>query len=155
MRYYYKFGLRFIVELGLVGLWLFYIYMDLHRTDGIEMRWLDGVFAVGVILIIGRNFKYLRLALLKQPLLEFDEVSISDKLAHQKYFWNDIDEITEEGGFLRIKLYPESKPLNDSPKGILNFYIDVRYIRGDLNHVLDNLNLYSIKAQQVQPQNER
>lgn len=125
-----------------------------HNSNSLPtIKWtICGALAFTLFILFNNNLKSVLVAIKKKTQLEFDEICIYDRVEGVKYYWKDIEEVTEESGSLMITTYPiKIKTGNgemlkrDSPK-----YIKLGNVDAHLSELLTMLNNYSIKALEIE-----
>lgn len=168
MKYYFKFSNRFLLGIVTPILWLFICWLHVIRSLVNNTQGFDLYFYLccGVIWILKALVDFpglyttISLAFKKQPLLEANESYLYDHVSGVKFYWDDIEEISNDEYVLLLKTYEPSKYLKQFRRPIDRFYsyskkkkvfkISLDYIKADLKNLGETLNNFSIQALAIQ-----
>lgn len=163
MKYFFKFNIRLIAISLLLVVNGFMQTADFFNKHLGVLSW-SFLLAVACFIWLAfytcRYFNVIRLAILRQSLLEITEVYIHDHVYDVIYHWADIDEIEPADNSLYLKMYDKAiSPVKD--KNILIRYfiytrksntytIDLTFIKGNHNKLFNLLNNYSVQSLELE-----
>jgi hypothetical protein len=168
MKYYFKLSWGFLWNIFGYLLFSFFAWIHVIGPRHSSVGSFDFYFYLSagiiwlLIIIIGlvRMYAIIGLVLKKHPLLEVNEVWLYDYVNDIKFYWDDIEEISNDEYVLLLKAYDPSKYLNQFRRPIDSFYsyskkkkvfkISLDYIKADLKNLGETLNNFSIQALAIQ-----
>ncbi|MFC0518337.1 STM3941 family protein [Mucilaginibacter angelicae] len=168
IKFFVKYYFKFASELwGLIfnhALWLCICWIHVIRSASSNFSYF--YFFAGIVWVLLTVFRFIKLhnlislALKKQPLLEANENYLYDHVSGIKFYWDDIEEISNDEYVLLLKTYDPSKYLSQFRRPIDRFYnyskkkkvfkISLDYIKADLKNLGETLNNFSILALAIQ-----
>jgi hypothetical protein len=166
MKYYLKPGATLLNGVGLSLLWLLITCLhvfwpsDWEKANSTHFyQYMFPIFSIMLVIHFIKIYKYILLWFKNEPMLEVNESYILDCANKLKYFWDDIENVSEEGGILYIKVNDTEKYLTQFKNRISRrynystkrdaFILRIDCVKAKTDRLINTMNDYSIKAMEM------